>query len=99
VLLVWPALNAVNHAVVHGQDRLAPDLPANVHAAMTRAALAGTVARTLGAEHAAIAHRHPPERPVERVDPGLARDLIDPVLLPRWPRRARRHRLGRGGRN
>ena len=49
------ALHAVDDAVVDGVHVLAPDLAAEIDAAVAVAALRGAIARAHGAEHARIA--------------------------------------------
>src|SRR5581483_4997036 len=87
VLLVGAALHAIDHALVHRVHRLAPAL-ADVDAAVAGATLGGPIAGPLGAEHAAVANRHASRRAVERMEPGVGRDLREPVLFRRRPRRA-----------
>ena len=103
VLLVGAAPNAVDHAVVDGADVFAPDLAAEIDAAVAVAAFDRAVARAHGAEHARVADGHAADRPRERMDPRVAAQRREQAGVRRRPlgteparRQRRRGRIGGG---
>ena len=88
----WPprsgfalALHAVDDAVVDGMHVLAPDLAAEIDAAVAVAAFDGAVSRALGAEHPAVAPGHPANRAGQRVNPGVPAQRREQARLRRGP--------------
>ena len=82
VIRIGTTLDAIDHAAVRRQNRLAPHL-AQIDATVARSAFDRPVAGALGAEHTRVTDRHATHRPAQRMDPGIGGDFGRPIAIGR----------------
>ena len=94
---VGSPLHDVDHPFMDRVHVLSIDLSAEIDPAMTVAALAGPVARSIGAEDPRIEPGHAAERTGQRMDPGVPSQRLEHARVggrPGWPEPPRGKELG-----